>query len=434
MNLNPWQIYNKMGDVKMYTIRKLLSEQEFINFSDIAANAYPGFKIQTSEEKKAFVDNSMKAQAESPIVKFYGVFKDEDLYGGMRFHDFKMNLLSSKIKVGGVGLIAVDVLHKKEKVAKAIVTEFINHYKNKGASVVTLYPFRPDFYKKMGFGFGTSMNQYKVKPCNLPKGSSKSNIVFAKEEDVNKLLECYTRVYEKTNGLIEKYEKDFIFLFKNPRSRVITFKKEDKIQGYMSFEFKSGSEKNSMINDIIVNDLVFENVEALKEIMTFLNSQSDQIRYVVFNLQDEDFRFLLEDPRNDSDNLFTPVYHECSIQGTGIMYRIINIPALFNELKEHNFNNENCKLKITVRDSFIKDNDGSIIINFKDGLPTISNELDYDVEISLDIADFSSLLTCAVSFKSLYKYGRATISKEEYINKINKIFSSCSKPVCMTIF
>lgn len=418
----------------MYTIRKLSSEQEFVNFSDIAANAYPGFKIQTSEEKKAFVENSMKAQAESPIVKFYGVFKDENLYGGMRFHDFKMNLLSAKIKVGGVGLIAVDILHKKEKVAKAIVTEFINHYKNKGASMVALYPFRPDFYKKMGFGFGTSMNQYKVKPCNLPKGNSKSNIIFAKEADINKLLECYTRIYEKTNGLIEKYERDFMLLLKNPRARVIAFKEEDQIQGYMSFEFRSSSEKSTMINDIIVNDLVFENVEALKEIMTFLNSQSDQIRYVVFNVQDEDFRFLLEDPRNDSDHLFTPVYHECSIQGTGIMYRIINIPALFNELKDHNFNNESCKLKITVIDSFIEDNDGSIIVDFKDGIPTISTEADYDVEIALDIADFSSLITCAVNFKSLYKYGRATISKEEYVDKVTTIFSSCSNPICMTIF
>ncbi len=418
----------------MYSIRKLSSEQEFLDFSDIAANAYPGFKLQTSEEKKAFVENSMKVQAESPVVKLYGVFEGEKLYGGMRFHNFKMNLLSSRIRVGGVGLIAVDLLHKKEKVAKAIVTEFVNHYKKEGTSMVALYPFRPDFYKKMGFGFGTSMNQYKVKPCNLPKGSSKSNIVFAGEKDINKLLECYTRMYERTNGLIEKYERDFMLLFKNPRTRVIAFKKGDNIQGYMSFEFKSGSEKSPMINDIIVDDLIFENVEALMEMMTFLNSQSDQIRYVVFNVQDEDFRFLLEDPRNDSDNLFTPVYHECSIQGTGIMYRVINISSLFKELKEHNFNNESCRLKITVGDSFIKDNEGSIIIDFKEGFPSISSEPDYDAEISLDIADFSSLITCAVNFKSLFKYGRATISKEEYLDKVSNIFSSCSKPVCMSIF
>lgn len=418
----------------MYTIRKLSSEQEFINFTDIASNAYPAFKIQTLEEKESFIENSMKTQVENPYVNFYGLFNNETLYGGMRFHDFKMNLLSTKIKAGGVGLVAVHLLHKKEKAAKTIITEFINHYRNDGASMVMLYPFRPDFYKKMGFGFGTSMNQYRVKPCNLPKGTSKSNISFVMEDEANNLLECYTRVFERTNGLIEKYERDFIAMFKNPNLKVVAFKKDNNIRGYMSFEFRSGSEKSHMVNDIFVNDLVFENTEALMEIMTFLNSQSDQIGHVIFNIQDDDFRFLLEDPRNDSDNLFTPVYHECNIQGTGIMYRVINLPGLFNDLKEHNFNNENCKLKITVKDSFIKDNEGSVIVNFKDGFAELSNMQEYDVEITLDIADFSSLVTCAVTFKSLYKYGKADITKEEYIDKVHRIFSSCSKPVCQSIF
>jgi len=96
-----------------------------------------------------------------------------------------MNLLSTKIPAGGIGFVGVHLLHKKEKVAKEILTYFIDHYKNLGASMALLYPFRPDFYKKMGFGFGTSMNQYKVKPSNLPKGNSKANISFAKEDEAN---------------------------------------------------------------------------------------------------------------------------------------------------------------------------------------------------------------------------------------------------------
>lgn len=418
----------------MYNIRKLETEQEFIEFSQIAANAYPAFKLQTAEEKKAFIENSMKTQRENPVVKFYGIFENENLYGGMRFHDFKMNLLSTKIKAGGVGFVAVHFLHKKEKIAKEIITGFIHHYRNEGASMVLLYPFRPDFYKKMGFGFGTSMNQYRVKPCNLPKGDSKANIVFAKEEDTAKILECYTRLYEKTNGLIEKYESNIAAIFKNPNLRVVAYKKGNKIEGYMSFEFKSGSDKSPMVNDIIVNEFVFENSSALSEMMTFLNSQNDQIRHVVFNIQDEDFRYLLADPRNGNDNLFVPVYHECSIQGTGIMYRVANINKLFEDLKEHNFNNENIKLKITVRDTFIKENDGSYVVSFVNGAAAITEDEAYDAEISMDIADFSSLITCSVSFKSLYKYGRVSLSKDEYAEKINGIFSTASKPVCMTVF
>jgi len=418
----------------MYSVKKLLSEQEFKDMAAIVANAFPWKKLDTSEEQEKLANSFSKTQEENPYVNFYGVFNEEEMVGGMRFHDFKINLLSTKISAGGIGLVAVHFLHKKEKIAKEIVTGFINHYKNQGTSMVMLYPFRPDFYKKMGFGFGTSMNQYKVKPCNLPKTESKKNIKFASEEDTVKLLECYSRVFEKTNGLIEKYESDFNMLLKTPKSKVVVYKRNEKIEGYMVYEFQGSYEKNVLLNDIVVNDLVFENKGALQELMTFLNSQSDQIRYIIFNIQDEDFRFFLDDPRDGSDNMFAPIYHECSIQGTGIMYRVINTKGLFNDLKNHNFNNENCKLKLTIRDSFLKENEGSVIVNFKEGFPEISEEEEFDVEISLDVADFSSLITCTVSFKSLYKYGRVKISKEEYVNKVNNIFSSDEKPVCLTRF
>jgi len=116
------------------------------------------------------------------------------------------------------------------------------------------------------------------------------------------------------------------------------------------------------------------------------------------------------------------------------MYRVINTKALFKELKDHNFNNVSCKLKLTIKDSFVEDNHGSIIIAFTNGLPAIVETEVYDVEINLDMADFSSLITCAVSFRSLYKYGKATISNTQYLDVINNLFTSGDRPICLTRF
>ncbi|MDR7855072.1 GNAT family N-acetyltransferase [Tissierella sp.] len=418
----------------MRSIRELSSELDFTTFVEIVSNAYPGFNIETEEQKKRSVENFMKAHKENPFVTLYGVFDEDKILAGMRYHDFNMNLLSTKIKVAGIGLIAVDLLHKKEKVAKTILTNFIEHYRNLGVSMVMLYPFNPEFYKKMGFGFGTSMSQYKVKPNNLPKGNSKSNISHINKEDASKLVDCYARIYEKTNGLIEKYEREFQLIFNNPKSKVAVYEKDNEIKGYTVYEFKSSDENNIFTNDIVVNQLLFEDQESFMELMTFLNSQSDQIRQIIFNIQDEDFRYALEDPRNDSNNILTPVYHECSTQGTGIMYRVINTKLVLSELKNHNFNNESCRVKITIKDNFVDDNNGSIVVHFNNGFATIESDKEYDVEIRLDIADFSSLITCAVSFNSLYKYGKAFISDESYLKTVNNIFASDEKPICFTMF
>ncbi len=412
----------------MYSIKKLDNIQ-ITDFAKIRANAYPAIPLPL--EKHAEI---MNTQNEYDFINFYGLYNEENLIGGMRLHDFKMNLLNEKIFAGGVGGVAVDLLHKKEKVALELIKFFIYHYKERGASMALLYPFRPDFYKKMGFGFGTSISQFKIKPCDLPKSNSKKNIKFLSKADAEEMCKFYNSVVNKTNGLIEKCPKEFQILFNMETTKILGYKVDNAILGYLIFHFRKGEDSSFLINDIFVSQILFENSEVFLELMTFLNTQSDQIRYIIINTQDENFRFALNDPRNNSDRLLVSVYHECSTQGTGIMYRVINIPQLFQDLKNHNFNDINCKLKLSIIDTFIPENQGSYVVHFNNGNSSLVEKDDYDVELTMDIADFSSLITCAVDLKSLHKYGRVQLSDEGYLNTLNVLFSSDEKPLCLTDF
>jgi len=182
-------------------IRKL-SEDELRLLSDIQANAYPAFKVNSEEEREKMAQRFIKISQEEPTTHFYGMFLDNVLVGGMRLFDFKMRFLSTKIKTGGVGMVGVDLYHKKQKVCKSMITYFLEHYKNSGAPMAALYPFRPDFYKKMGFGFGTKMNQYKIKPQNLPSKGSQMQAAPLAQEDKELLLECYNKYVDKTHGIL----------------------------------------------------------------------------------------------------------------------------------------------------------------------------------------------------------------------------------------
>lgn len=415
------------------TIKKLESEKEFKDFAEIVSLAYPGFKLDTEEKKKKMVEGSMKTQEKNPFTNFYGIFEDKNILGGMRYHDYQMKFLSEIIDVGGIGLIAVDFLHKKEKIAKDIVFDFINHYFEKRCPLVMLYPFKPGFYKKMGFGFGPNMYQYKVKPKDLPKGTSKANISFVDDSDAEKMLECYNRLFEKTNGFTKKYIQEFEMILKNPNVKYAAYKTEDKIEGYIAFEFKTNDSK-TFVNDIVIHQIVYENDKALSQLMTFLNSQQDQIRHIIINTFDDNFRFLLDNPTNCVDNMFVLVYHESFIGGTGLMYRVIDVELLFDLLKKHDFNNQNCCLKINIIDNLLERNNKSFYLNLKNGFIIDSNNNNYDVEIEMDISEFSSLITCSVDFKSLYNLGKAKLSDVNYLNKVNSIFSSSEKPKCLTIF
>lgn len=413
---------------------KRITAGRYAEFIDIVANAYPGMGIpNTDEDKKRVRERLLTLERNDPKIKSYGLFREKELVGGMRLFDFDMTLFETGIPVGGVGLVAVDLNHKKERVCKELIEFFHQHYLEKGACMTALYPFRPDFYRKMGYGYGPKLSQYSIKPADLPRGKTREHICFLTNRDFPAMEACYNRYAEKTHGMMKRMKHELPG-FERRNLRMVGYKSGKNVLGYMAFSFKNLKKDNFILNDIIIEQIIYENRDALREMMAFLHTQADQINAVVFNLLDDNFHFLPFDPRNNSQNLTAPVYHESNIQGVGLMYRIIDMNGLFAVLAGHNFNGQNVKLKIAIRDSFLPQNAGDYIVHFADGRPAVKNKAAFDVGIEMDIAEFSSMLMGCVDFRSLHNYGLAEISDMKYLDTVNRLFLAEQKPVCWTQF
>lgn len=412
----------------MCEIRKL-NEAELITFAQIVANAYPGIDIPLAEE---FGQQLAQIQANDPSTGYYGLFHNGVLRGGMRLFDFRMNLLGVKTLAGGVGLVAVDLLHKKEKVAHDLIRFFLQHYHERGSALTTLYPFRPDFYRKMGFGYGTKMNQYRLKPAQLPTGPSKAHVQLLNADDKAAVLACYQRFVDRTHGMIDRSMLLFDRMFAQPGNRIVGFKQGEQILGYMIFSFKRG--EHFAHNDIEVSELVYETSEALSELLTFLHSQADQINAIILHTQDEYFHHIPLDPRNGTGHLLPHAYHESNTSGVGLMYRVIATPEIFRILANHNFGNQTCTLKLEIVDSFFPINEGSTVVAFREGKATLVPQAPADITVRLAVSDFSALLMGAIDFRSLYRYGQATISHPDAVSVVHRLFRTEEKPVCMTRF
>ncbi len=417
------------------SVLKAIPDEDLDDFINIVANAYPSIKLFGEEARQKFKQRT-KGLGENPTLHLYGLYREGQLQGSMRMFDFTMKLLSVKAPAGGVGLVAVDLLHKKEKVAKDLIAYFLQYYRERGTSIALLYPFRPDFYKQMGFGYGTKLNQYRIKPASLPSGGAKEQVEFLKKDDEQSLLDCYNRYLELTNGLIEKKSHEIRALFDNAENKIIVYRAAPTapVTGYLVFNFKSTNPDNFMLNNMVVKELAYESSEALLGLLAFLHSQADQISNIILYSQDDTFHYLLTDPRNGNESLMPHVFHESNVQGIGLMYRVIDTKGIFKTLANHNFGGQNCKLKLSIRDSFLKANDGSLIIHFEEGRPRLSESGEYAVEIGLDVSDFSSLLMGTVDFKNLYRYGLVRISEPSYIETLQRLFLVDQKPICFTAF
>jgi predicted acetyltransferase len=88
--------------------------------------------------------------AKSPMA-YVGLYRGETLQGAARLHDFVMNVRGAQIPAAGIGMVAVDLAYKKEHVARDLMHGWLEYCRKQDIPFALLYPFRPDFYKQMGF-------------------------------------------------------------------------------------------------------------------------------------------------------------------------------------------------------------------------------------------------------------------------------------------
>jgi predicted acetyltransferase len=304
-----------------------------------------------------------------------------------------------------------------------MMEHYHDYYLERGAPFALLWPFRPDFYRKMGYGYGRKMNKYAVRPDDLPRGS-REHVDYMGKDDIDALYECFNRYARANHGMILKrraYFERFIQRFK-----VVGVKVEGRVEGFIAFNFKKLDPDHMLLQNIEVDYLVYENRKALAGLLAFLQSTLDQVERIVFTTMDDDLHFIPLDPRNGAPHIFY-TSQESNVQGVGMMYRVINKALLFEKLKDHSFNGVDLKVKFNVEDSFLPSNHGPIVVHFIGGKPVLG-ETDYDVEVTLNVEWFSSLMMGVVDFQKLWMYGLVEVSDEKYVGSLDRLFHVSKKP------
>jgi predicted acetyltransferase len=417
----------------MNTTIRPLADQEVAPFARIAANAYPAMRLASEEDVRGFAER-LRDRMAPPADMLYGAFRDGALVGGMRLIEFHMNVRGETLPTGGVGLVAVDLLHKKEKVARDLISLFLDWCGERKAPFAALYPFRPDFYKRMGFGYGAKSNQYHLRPDAFPANGDRSALRYLTIADKEAIGACYTRLQRRTHGMMEKLPKELGRYLEGGDARVVGNERDGTLTGYMAFGFDIDPKGNFIVNNLHVRELIYETREALAALLAFLNSQADQIARVAIETQDETFHHLFAEPRDDSGALFPSVYHQTNTQGVGIMYRVVDTHAAWEALAGIDFGGETLRLRLHARDTFRPANDSPVTVAFADGKAHIVEEGQHDVALDLDIAEFSSLLMGAVDLESLYLYELAEVSDPAWIPRLTRLFATPRKPITTTAF
>lgn len=353
-------------------------------------------------------------------INFYGAVLDGKVVGCTSVAMLKMNLRSATVKLSGIGMVRTDMLHKKERICKTMLEHFIDESLHDGANIHFLSPFRPDFYKKMGFGYGSTLYQYRFPTVSIPDIGKKSDLSYFTKNDVQAFLNCYNRFYQMHHGSISRIEYFLSNQLGGSKQIVVRRLQNGEISGALVFTRGENWDKLTVI------EMVYDDTETLYAFCSFLRSQADESASVIINTPDEYLYYLLGEGTNGLNQI---EICKCNVDN---MFRVSNVAGLFKELHEVNFNDQDIILCINLLDSFLPSNQKSTIIQFTNGYP---HEIDDKsitpaLEITMDVSNFSSLIVGAIDVNALCRMGLITLSDPGKQSELEKLFALSSKPLC----
>ncbi|MFC5602519.1 GNAT family N-acetyltransferase [Sporosarcina koreensis] len=416
---------------------RLLTKGDLEQAATLAAMAYPGMQISGKEAQKTFIER-LTAEIESENnLSYYGLFTEQDALVGMyKLHDLKGNINGKMIRIWGIGTVAVHFFYKKEGVAKRLLQHFHELAREENVGIVSLYPFNTSFYQKMGYGYGPTRYQYKLKPASFPSSGDRKKVVPLSPANEEEIVAVYNKFASMHHGMVERtwHERNLI---KKKVSYYAGVYWEDELVGALAYTLQPVKDSHFLHHEMNILEWVWTKPSAFMDMCTWIHSQQDQVDRVYVRTHDESIIYQFEDPRNDSNRLIPSVYHEIGMVGTGVMYRISSIESF---VEQTNFNSLDrpdspVTIKLFVEDSFIQEQNGSYRLTFSEGCWSIakSSLSREEVDVCIAVSDLSSWWMGCVSMEQLVQYGKVEVNNWP-AKQLDRWLMPNAKPICLTPF
>ena len=400
----------------------------------IYLNAYPAFKNIGDEGRSKYRARYLDSMKNDRNINFCGLFENGQLIALAKLIDFSMNAFGKMIPATGLMSLAVHPMHKKKGAGLDMVRFFEKYTVDSGASVSMLLPFRIDFYRKMGYGYGSKLEEYRIPTVNLPECRDTSMIEFLGSDDLPRILECQAAFASRNHGMLLKFEDEIRDMASDSDSRRIGYVQDGKLRGYMIYEFVCESDVNYTLNRIEVKEFAYEDGKVLQTLLGFLRNQSDLARTVVIRTGEEDFYHILPSAQDTSENYIDFGFLQTNIGAIGTMYKIVDLEGFITASSHRKFIPVNLSTGFDYYDELAhSEKTFNIAFETDESGKTarwhvIPKDAPCDARVKCNLADLSALLMGSCRLASLLRLGGAEISDDAYADMLDSLLCCKQKP------
>lgn len=417
-------------------IRRLKPE-DLPAYMEIYLNAYPAGKDLSEECYEKYYRRNLLSMQSFDDVNFFGCFEGATLVATMKLIDFKINLFGMMRRATGLMALAVHPMYKRRGIAREMVGFFERYTKSCGAAIALLLPFRIDFYKNLGFGYGSKLEEYHLPTRYLPKSTDTGTLRFLGKGSIEEVLRCHRDYVRLHHGQLEKFREEEADLRSDDTVRRIGCFEGDRLKGYAAFTFERNSSCNYTLNRMDVKELIYSNVQTLHSLLAGLAMQEDLAQTVVLRSGDPDFYHLLQNPQDISGNYIDYGFLQTNVAAVGTMYKIVDVRIFVKETSQRRFLPMDFIMAWHLREDgsekeqvfalrWKKIDEHHSTWSYEEEVSTV------DVTATCLVSDFSALMMGSANFASLVRLGLIRLSHSEYVEPLDYLFHVQQKPFTNT--
>ena len=418
-------------------IRRLVPE-DMPAYMEIYLNAYPAGKDLSDECYEKYYNRNLQSMNEFDHVNFYGMFEDGQLIATMKLIDFDMNLFGQMRRSTGLMALGVHPLHKRKGAARDMVKFFEDYTVESGGCISMLLPFRMDFYKKLGYGCGTKLDEYHIKTEYLPDIRDRRELAGLRllgRDEADAALECYTRFVEQNHGAVCKFEEEVRDFRDDDEVRRLGWFEDGKLTGYAAFTFENTSGCNYTLNRMNVKELVYHDAAVLRKLLAGLRMQADLAQSVVVRSGEPDFYHVLASCQDMSGGYIDFGFLQTNVSAVGTMYKICDFGKFFEAAAHRTFPAVGLTAGFDVTDD-VTGQAEKFAVQFADGKWVYEvGDNAYEaaaVHVKCLRSDLSSLLMGSAEFGGLVRLGVMTVDKPEFVRTLDLLLHAEQKPFTNT--
>ncbi|MBC2851795.1 GNAT family N-acetyltransferase [Cetobacterium sp. 8H] len=333
------------------------------------------------------------------------ILKEEEILG-MIFEN-KYDILVDQSEFRSRYLVGVGVApHRRgEGIMQKLLLESLEDSKRKKEEFVYLTPIDSEIYKKFGFGYISSISEYKLEFEKLKEFKKSYKIQNISKENysveiLDEIADFYKNItknyFIKVKRDKDVYNQIFSELFCEDGMVYISRNKNNEINGYM-FILKS--------EDILIKEILFQNKEVLSSLFSIVYGYKNYYTKVKVICAEDSY---LEDYFKSDKGVIKTIKNK-------IQARIISPELALMRISEKLEDDE--VLNIYIFDDVINDNEGGYQIN-KNSIKKIDQKCDLEITIS-------NLVTLTYGFRDVtcaIKSGCLKINNRNIYKILDKIF------------